>query len=444
MNPSPNEPLSLLENPFFHRGPIRDRRYFYGRAKETSQALQMLRNGQCVSIVGPRRIGKTSFLFHLCDPEVQKGHNLREEYLFVYIDCQSMGDLDKSQFYQQLWRETKKVFVEREKEDDWTESVSGFDELSEAIEMIQKGRKLSFLFDEFDTIAKNLNLDQGLFSNLRSLVPDVTYATASHDSLYNLTDVDGSPLSSPFFNIFNEIHPGFLKREEAEELVWGLLKVTGQENLFTDEDLAFVLEISGYHPFFLQLACYHLFEQKVERKVLTAADYAGVQLEYAEDVEPHFRYAWKNLDADEREAVQLVYEGRGNQLDDEQKRRLERKCILYDDAFFSSVFAEFVRRQVAEIRLEEAHEVKTEQEIRKEGEVAVFEETPSTKADARSEQLMALDALLTASFFAGLFATALALLANYTPLFWLAGFLALAFIILLLARFILSHRSWSR
>jgi hypothetical protein len=55
-----SEASPVLKNPFFHRGPVRDRRYFFGRTRETRQVLEMLCNGQCVSIVGPRRIGKTS------------------------------------------------------------------------------------------------------------------------------------------------------------------------------------------------------------------------------------------------------------------------------------------------------------------------------------------------------------------------------------------------
>jgi class 3 adenylate cyclase len=47
----------LKENPYYHRGPIRDARYFYGRARETALALQMVKNRQSVSVVGPRRIG---------------------------------------------------------------------------------------------------------------------------------------------------------------------------------------------------------------------------------------------------------------------------------------------------------------------------------------------------------------------------------------------------
>ena len=48
-----------IENPFFHRGPIRDPEYFYDRHKETRYALRMLSNRQSVSVIGPRKIGKT-------------------------------------------------------------------------------------------------------------------------------------------------------------------------------------------------------------------------------------------------------------------------------------------------------------------------------------------------------------------------------------------------
>lgn len=472
MHSAQNEASSIPENPFFHRGPIRNHRYFFGRTAETRRALQMLRNGQCVSIVGPRRIGRTSFLFHLCDPQVQERYLLGEEYLFVYIDCQGMGNLDKPLFYQRVLERTQRALAERGKTDRLTESISNlgaqgvqaastpstqrtpdlehlielrrvlttrfdegeirtlcfelgidyhdlpgegkankarelvaylerhgriaelvragerlrpaiswcgkeagfaiqsqslspgslladFDKLRRVITTIRKkGYKPIFLFDEFEIAAQNNNLDQSLFSDLRSLVPTVIYVTASQDSLYDLTYTDRSVLSSPFFNIFWEIRLGFLRHREAEEMVRGLLRMTGREDLFTKEDLAFIFEICGYYPFFLQLACYHIFEQKSERRASAAADYERVRLQYGEDAEPHFRYAWKNLDAAEQQAVRLVCEGKVGQLDDEQKRRLERKCLLYKDAFFSSVFAEFVRRQMAETRAGKEGEAK--------------------------------------------------------------------------------------
>ena len=68
------------------------------------------------------------------------------------------------------------------------------------------------------------------------------------------------------------------------------------------------------------------------------------------------------------------------------------------------------------------------------------EVSPDIKPDESQELLVTLDALLTSSFFGSLFAMALALLSNYSPLFWLTGFLALAVSVLLLLRFILTRK----
>ncbi|HMT21362.1 MAG TPA: hypothetical protein PKE20_08995, partial [Promineifilum sp.] len=59
-----------VDNPFFHRGAIRHAEDFIGREAELNQMLGLLRNGQSVSLIGPRRIGKSSLLLHLSDPDV--------------------------------------------------------------------------------------------------------------------------------------------------------------------------------------------------------------------------------------------------------------------------------------------------------------------------------------------------------------------------------------
>ena len=60
----------MTENPFFYPGAIRDPVYFYNRQKETKQILERLGKGQSISVIGPRKIGKTSLLFHISRPVV--------------------------------------------------------------------------------------------------------------------------------------------------------------------------------------------------------------------------------------------------------------------------------------------------------------------------------------------------------------------------------------
>ena len=138
MNLAQNEISLTPENPFFHRGPIRDLDYFFGRVEETGQTLNMLRKGQCVSIVGSRRIGKTSFMFHLRDPGVREEHRLGRKYLAVYVDCQGLVDLDKSAFYQWLWRETRTTLSEQGEADGWVESTADFRQFRDAMRTSQE------------------------------------------------------------------------------------------------------------------------------------------------------------------------------------------------------------------------------------------------------------------------------------------------------------------
>ena len=64
------------DNPFFHRGAIRRAEDFVGREAEIAQTLGLLRNGQSVSLIGPRRIGKSSLLLHLTHPAVRAAYRL--------------------------------------------------------------------------------------------------------------------------------------------------------------------------------------------------------------------------------------------------------------------------------------------------------------------------------------------------------------------------------
>ena len=90
----------MTENPFFHRGPIRDPDYFYNRSKEVKRVLEMLGKGQSVSVIGPRKIGKTSLLFNISQPQVMRRHGLDlSHHLFVYFNCEGLSNLDREALY---------------------------------------------------------------------------------------------------------------------------------------------------------------------------------------------------------------------------------------------------------------------------------------------------------------------------------------------------------
>ena len=87
-------------NPFTYGNPISDPRRFFGRAREVEQIFGRLRNEEfeSSSVVGERRIGKTSLLNYLADPDVRAAHGLDPgRYAFVYVDLQMVDDATTDQ-----------------------------------------------------------------------------------------------------------------------------------------------------------------------------------------------------------------------------------------------------------------------------------------------------------------------------------------------------------
>ena len=87
------EPVAA--NPFFHRGPIRDPAYFFGRGQESSHITGLLAAGQSIALSGSRRFGKTSLLFHLAHPQVATTYGLGPETTrWVYLDGGMLDGLE--------------------------------------------------------------------------------------------------------------------------------------------------------------------------------------------------------------------------------------------------------------------------------------------------------------------------------------------------------------
>ncbi|MEZ4516185.1 MAG: ATP-binding protein [Chloroflexota bacterium] len=92
-----------VDNPFYHRGAIRRQEDFIGRSTELAQILGLLRNGQSVSLIGPRRIGKSSLLLHLAQPDVRSSYGLDgSNALFALLDCQELAGSPPEEVYELL------------------------------------------------------------------------------------------------------------------------------------------------------------------------------------------------------------------------------------------------------------------------------------------------------------------------------------------------------
>ena len=77
--------MAPARNPFFNRHRITSPAYFRGRQKELEQLYGAVLTGQCRSIVGERKTGKSSLLTHLSYPETQRRFGLDPDHTLFSI-----------------------------------------------------------------------------------------------------------------------------------------------------------------------------------------------------------------------------------------------------------------------------------------------------------------------------------------------------------------------
>jgi DNA-binding SARP family transcriptional activator len=297
----------FAENPYFHRGPIRHPGHFIGRTHEVASTLGLLRNGQSVSIVGQRRIGKSSFLLHISHPEVMVAHNLRpEETIFVFVDCEGLNRLDQAGFYRVILEETEFQLHDQNLDVDVpipeTLNYRQFERTLRGL--TRQGFKLIYLLDEFELMSENHNLDADFFSGLRGLAAryDICYVTASQAHLLELSYAEGV-LGSPFFNIFAVQHLNLFSQEDCAQFVHTPSRAAGL--VFPQEIASYLQDLAGRHPLFLTIACFHTFAWL--QAVAAGPDSSppgrvprSVEERILHELDGHLRFYWSKLEPQEQ------------------------------------------------------------------------------------------------------------------------------------------------
>jgi AAA+ ATPase superfamily predicted ATPase len=196
----------MHHNPYLNRVAIKDPKQFFGRTKEVAKIFSRIgaSRPQSISVVGERRIGKSSLLYFINNPEVRASFVDRpESYAFAFIDLQQKRRLTLTEFFKELF-----TLLAKETGDSSLTSLDpAFDTLRDVLENFRRdGRKLVVLFDEFDAITANRAFDLEFYSFLRSVANnyDVAYVTSSARDLQELCHTQ-LIADSPFFNIFTNV-----------------------------------------------------------------------------------------------------------------------------------------------------------------------------------------------------------------------------------------------
>jgi hypothetical protein len=362
-----------IENPFDATSPVAGDR-FVGRETELQKIVRAIRarDGQNVSIVGERRCGKSSILRQLQNRRFREENGLEEQaFALVYL-----------LFYR---KETQEEFARRVIENIRT-SASGSTQgpglrhtsafgpsiIQTVKDVVERERRLVLLFDEFDYAATNDALRAGFLDTFRSISQTygVTLVVSSRKGLRELCARFEDSLGSPFFNIFPVVvTPGLLELEAARKLVEGPWRGAGLP--LDPEDLGFLLNRAGRHPYFLQLLAYHLFDAYLSDDTLPIRENRRQLQRWAETqawsaASQNFSYYWGESESREKIALATyAVLGSGEKaaldrervekghalLDPRALRRLEDRTLLAEapdghKRIFSPLFEEWILEEL--------------------------------------------------------------------------------------------------
>jgi len=254
-------------NPFSYGKPIDDPERFIGRRREIEQVFSRLLSAfESSSIVGERRMGKTSLLKVLGHPDLLAQYGLDPTgYTFIYQDFQFLETSTvPTRFWQRVLRSIRRAVTDHDdvvEEIEFALKAETIDNytLDDIFTLIDEEKVyIVLLLDEFENVTRNENFDNDFFAGLRALAihHNLALVTSSRDELVDLTHSE-KVRSSPFFNIFASINLRPYSESDATELIDTYL--AGSEVRFLLSELSLLFGIAGYHPYFLQMACHHLF-----------------------------------------------------------------------------------------------------------------------------------------------------------------------------------------
>jgi DNA-binding winged helix-turn-helix (wHTH) protein len=294
-------------NPFFHRGPIRDRGYFFGREAILARVRVFLSAGQSVALVGPRRIGKTSLLFRLLERPADVVDSA-PPFHSVYLDCERWVQLSAPHIYQQLADALRRSLGELAAP---PAAPGNHDPLTEletlACRAAERGLQVALLLDEFEALSANPQLDSEFFGGLRALAMEhgLAYLTVSTRPLLELTYARVQPRSSPFFNFFALLRIGLFTRAESLELLQTLSARGGSP--FSPSFCAQLIAWAGDHPFFLQMIGDAAFERIAAGASQTNA--LAVNLlrgPFGDEARDHWQFFWRSVAPDDQRLLALL------------------------------------------------------------------------------------------------------------------------------------------
>jgi tetratricopeptide (TPR) repeat protein len=278
-------------NPYIAGAPVMDEDMFFGRRKLLARILNVLHHNSLM-ITGERRIGKTTFLYHL-KRQLESDHGSDYRFFPVFTDLQGVTEGD---FFHALMSDavealaptaaTQALLRFRAEEGQSYDGRDFSHDLQRLIEELktrtERNVKMVLLIDEVDVLNEfSERINQRLRSIFMKTFSEHLVAVMSGVGIKRVWTSEGSP----WYNFFDEIEITALTREEAEALIREPV-----EGVFRwdAEAVERILALSHLKPYLIQKFCIHAVNLMLEegRTTIDVGDVQAVRDTVLFDVDP--------------------------------------------------------------------------------------------------------------------------------------------------------------
>lgn len=264
-----------MPNPFFYGGRVHPDQ-FVGRRAELRQifaGLEVAHTGQMqsFSVVGPRRIGKSSLLFFIAKRYAQH-LSAPHKFRFAYIELPSAECKSLDGLVNKMLRELGAAANDHES------PLVRFEHAITALKA--NGIYPVVCMDEFEELTDQRDeFPHDVYDSWRHLMNQnaIAFITASKSPLIKLARTHG--YTSPFFNIFTHLPLGELTDEQARELI---ARGANCDRPFTPTEQNNALLLAGNHPYKLQLIGSLLYHAKADNRTV---DWTQLRKEFVKQLQ---------------------------------------------------------------------------------------------------------------------------------------------------------------
>jgi hypothetical protein len=265
-----------MPNPFYYGGRVNPEQ-FVGRRAELQRifaGLEVAHTGQMqsFSVVGPRRIGKSSLLFYVTN-RYARYLAQAAQYRFGYFELSDAHCRTLDGLLDGILKQLGAGELNGNKP-----PLAEFQDAIIALK--ERGTFPVVCLDEFEELTDHPDqFTPDLYDSWRYLINQqaIAFITASKSPLIDLAQTLG--YTSPFFNVFTYLPLGELTDDEARELI---ARGADCDRVFTPTEQSDALLLAGKHPYKLQLAGSLLYQAKADNR---AVDWAELRREFVRQLQ---------------------------------------------------------------------------------------------------------------------------------------------------------------